>query len=339
MFLASSMELIDRYFLKRGYTLCERLSRLVLSLLDSFSASTGDISRSMAKLFSTSFKAAEMYAFRALSDHEFQVDDGLWRCHVNLIFNFLIEKNALKKGGMLCINVDYTTIRDDFLILMASITVNGEKGIMCYFSMRNYPKKKGRLSLIKMEEAFLRELKHILPKGYEYAIIGDRGFGNDRIVSLCEKLGFNYVLRITESLNIELDGKTLKLASFKEKNALFEATVKKWKKKIKFCINTNKKNLESNTWYIMTNLKVGNIAEIYANRFKIEKLFQDLKSSGFNIENSKIKKYDKMKRLLFCIGLAHAISTFVGFFLLKLKEELPNNYYAITVYSKLGKLC
>ncbi len=38
--------------------------------------------------------------------------------------------------------------------------------------------------------------------------------------------------------------------------------------------------------------------EIYEKRFKIEKLFQDNKSSGFNIEANKIKKYDRFKRML-----------------------------------------
>ena len=42
------------------------------------------------------------------------------------------EKHELKKGGFLQINVDYTSIKDDFLILMASVIINDEKCVTLY---------------------------------------------------------------------------------------------------------------------------------------------------------------------------------------------------------------
>jgi hypothetical protein len=50
------MELIFKHFAKLGETLCERITRLVSSLLDCFSVSTGDIYRSMARAFQFSNK-------------------------------------------------------------------------------------------------------------------------------------------------------------------------------------------------------------------------------------------------------------------------------------------
>ena len=50
----------------------------------------------------------------------------------------------------------------------------------------------------------------------------------------------------------------------------------------------------------------------YAKRFRIEKLFQNLKSSGFDIEKSKIKKYDKFKKLLFLSCFAQSILVLIG---------------------------
>jgi hypothetical protein len=293
----------------------------------------------MAKLFAIKFEAAEKYVERTLGDKEFQIDDSFWRCYNNMIFDFLIEKLNLTKGSMLQINIDYTTIREDFLVLVASVTINKEKSVMLNFSMRNYPKKKGQVSLKKMEEAFLKALKHILPKGYEYVITADRGFGNHRIISLCKELGFRYILRLSDNLNVIVNGKEQKLSNFVGQNASFLATVKTWKETLQFCVSTQKseQTQEESTWYIVSDLKVGNIEKMYAQRFKIEKLFQDFKSSGFCIEKSKIKKYDRMKRLLFCIGFAHAIATFVGFFLRELKEKMPNHYWAITACSKLER--
>jgi hypothetical protein len=60
----------------------------------------------------------------------------------------------------------------------------------------------------------------------------------------------------------------------------------------------------------------------YKNRFQCEKMFQGEKSSGFEIEKSKIQKYSRFKRLLFCIV-----------------EEIRKKYHLhislISVFSKL----
>jgi hypothetical protein len=325
------MELIDKYFERLGETFCGRLSRMVASLLDCFSANTGDIFRSMSKLFGLTFHAADMYVFRFLSSADFQLDDHFWRCHVKLLFDCL-KKHGLQKGATIQLNIDYTSIRDDFLVLAASVLIGGEKAVMAYFSMRKYPKRKGQLSLKKMEEAFLRALKHILPKGYEYLIVADRGFGNERIVSICEQLEFKFVLRLSDNLNVTLGKQRAKLCNFEGQNCKLAAYVDRWKRHTTICVNTKKdQNEQASTWFLVTNLDVANasgsnvsaedVVDIYEKRFKIEKLFQDLKSSGFDVEKSKIKKYDRAKRLLYCIALAHALTTFTGFFLLKQKES------------------
>jgi hypothetical protein len=317
------MELVDKYFSRLGGTFCDRLSRMIASLLNCFSANTGDIFRAMSKLFGLTFHAADMYVFRFLSSADFQLDDHFWRCHVKLIFDCL-KKQGIQKGAMVQINVDYTSIRDDFLILMASIVIGGEKSVMTYFSMRRYPKRKGQLSLKKMEEAFLRALKHILPKGYEYLIVADRGFGNGRFISICERLGFKFVLRLSDNLNITIGKQHAKLCNFEGQNCTLNAYVDKWKKSMSIYVNTEKdQHGHTSTWFLVANLDVAdiaNIVDIYAKRFKIEKLFQDLKSSGFDIEKSKVKKYDRIKRLLYCIGLAHVLTTVAAFFLLEQKE-------------------
>jgi hypothetical protein len=61
------------------------------------------------------FKAAEMYVSRTLSDQNFQLNDLFWRCYVGLVFSFLKEKHCLKIGDLIQINIDYTSIKDDFL--------------------------------------------------------------------------------------------------------------------------------------------------------------------------------------------------------------------------------
>ncbi len=54
------------------------------------------------------------------------------------------------------------------------------------------------------------------------------------------------------------------------------------------------------------------IQSIYEKRFGIEKCFQDEKSSGFNIEKTKIRKYERFKRMFFCVALSQLMTVVVG---------------------------
>ncbi|MDR2074884.1 MAG: hypothetical protein LBP31_01540, partial [Holosporales bacterium] len=78
---------------------------------------------------------------------------------MDVIFNFLTEQNGLRAGDNIEINVDYTTINDDFLILAASVNVGNEKSVLLYFTMRNYPKRKNQMDYKKMESSFFKGLR------------------------------------------------------------------------------------------------------------------------------------------------------------------------------------
>ena len=83
-----------------------------------------------------------------------------------------------------------------------------------------------------------------------------------------------------------------------------------WEKTVK--VYKNKQ--QGQEWYIVSNLELSHQEGVanYAKRFRIEKLFQDLKSSGFNLEKSKIIKYDRFKRLLFICCLAYSLMLLLG---------------------------
>ena len=151
-------------------------------------------------------------------------------------------------------------------------------------------------------------MRHLLSKKYTYTIVADRGFGNDRIAQLCVKNGFNYVLRLCENLNIQKGGIDLNLQTFAGSNSLFKAYVPCWKKHMYFEIKTANKS----TWFLMKSEEKMHASEIYEKRFSIEKCFQDMKSSGFNIEKSKIRKYDRFKRMCFLTSLAQLFAVIVG---------------------------
>ena len=92
--------------------------------------------------------------------------------------------------------------------------------------------------------------------------------------------------------------------------------------------NTSEKLLNRD-FYCLISTEPKTYTEIfrsYKNRFKIEKCFQDLKSSGFDIENSKIRKYSNYKRLLAMCTVAHALLVLLGNFIVsKIPHFLKNS--------------
>lgn len=155
--LESIRESIHSIFSKTRKTVRENLYLVIVSLIQSESCNTSEIVQQMNKLTGNNFKANENRLSRFLDSSEFEVEDKLWRCFVKMIFKLLIERAYLKSGQIVPINVDFTTKKDEFLILSASIPFMG-RAIPLYFSMRTYPKEKGKLDQKTMEKAFLGEL-------------------------------------------------------------------------------------------------------------------------------------------------------------------------------------
>lgn len=130
----------------------------------------------------------------------------------------------------------------------------------------------------------------------------------------CKKFGFHYIVRTKEDKLIRSSDFNGKIRAIEEGDQDFS--------KIK--LNTNKfetrlvitrKEKAKERWSIFTDLEESSFDEIvkgYEKRFGCEKMFQDEKSSGFEIEKSKIQKYSRFKRLLFCTNVAQALMLFIG---------------------------
>jgi len=136
----------------------------------------------------------------------------------------------------------------------------------------------------------------------------EKEYGNQRFAKLCEDNGFDFVLRINENLKIEREGIVENLEKYKGKNKKFKARVVSWNEEYSFEIRTKNET----TWFLMMPLYSKSGAKEYEQRFSIEKCFQDQKSSGFEIEKCKIRKYDRFKRLYFLMCIAQLLIVIAG---------------------------
>ena len=299
---------------------CTTLKNLIdvaEAIIRSGSAITSTIARDMGLRNKKTFSANIKSISRLLNDGNFQVDDSFFRKLIKIIFHSMNKENLLKKGDNLQINVDFTSSTDDFLILVASVKFH-DRAIPLYFSTRIYAKRKDQYNQIKMEKAFINELRHLLPKKYTYTIVADRGFGNLRFAEYCESAGFSFVLRLNDNLNVKINGEKKNLKDFSGQTTSFDAYVSKWKKNFHFEVKTK----NGSTWFLLMPLNASNGATKYEQRFSIEKCFQDQKSSGFDIENSKIRKYPNFRRLYALVCLAQIFTVICGEYIQTKKKDL-----------------
>ena len=81
---------------------------------------------------------------------------------------------------------------------------------------------------------------------------------------------------------------------------------------------------ESNTksqFYWVTNFETGEEAQFwYAKRFKIETMFSDFKSRGFNLSKSHVSQPERVARLLIAVCIAYIWVVYLG--TLARKEDL-----------------
>lgn len=326
--------ILEPFFGKLGAGFCKSFASVLAGILHVCSASTGEIARGMSRLNNKPFNTNDKAISYLLSNSKFQIDDKFWRCHLNMVFAMLREQGTIQKGDKIYIQVDFTSDTTDFLILTASV-IHNNRAIPLYFSMRNYPKNKNSYDHKKMELAFLKGLQHALSQKYRYVIVADRGFGNERFINNCEACGFEYLLRLEPNMNITCNDKIGIMKQIIIEQGKFSINVKKWDKDITLYHNEQ----QGKRWYLASNINELNhdqAINIYRNRFKIEKCFQDLKSSGFDIESSKIKKYDRFKRLLTLCCIASALMLVVGSFVdahrPALKKRFPIHINVITAF-------
>jgi len=315
---------IENCFSNQYKRVRENISIIAYSILRCQNVNTAEISRRMSEVNGLAFKANDMKVYRFLRSNNFHIDDKMWRGHTRLLFR-LLEENNTKKSNSLVINIDYTSDTDEFLILYASIVFQGES-IPLYFSMRKYQKKSGMHDQKKLEAAFFKALRHLLPKKYEYTIVADRGFGLDRIIEYLEENNFKYVIRVKNNLIIKKTGTVMNINTLPYKNIyLKNITVVRWKRKISIV----KRVKEGKEWFLATNLNdqdLKKVGKMYEGRFSIEKMFKNKKSGGFDIEKLQIKKYDRFKRLLFIACTSCAILIFSGLFIKNKSHSIKKNF-------------
>jgi len=218
------------------------------------------------------------------------------------------------------VSLDWTDFEaDDQTTLVASLkTKHGRSTPLVWITVQKSGLKGVRNDV---EDALLLRLRECIPPEVKVTLLADRGFADQKLYALLERLGFEYVIRFRQCITVtsqKAERRTaaewvpkagrlrlLKRARVTADGALVEAVV---------CV---KKKGMKEPWCLATSLTAASGAEVvalYSRRFSIEEKFRDIKDLrfGMGLSAMHIAEPERRDRLLLICALAGVLLTLLG---------------------------
>jgi hypothetical protein len=158
-----------------------------------------------------------------------------------------------------------------------------------------------------------RAAEFLNPRVRQITVLADRGFRDCDWAELCEKLNWNYVIRLANNTCIGLStGEWLRLdrlgishtQSQAFQNVLVARSVQ-WPANVTVTRTRATATGESEIVAVMSNRPAGRSRlREYAQRMDIDESFRDDKSGGFDLEHTRLQHPERLERLLLAVALA-----------------------------------
>jgi hypothetical protein len=153
------------------------------------------------------------------------------------------------------------------------------------------------------EDTVLRRLADILGKDVVVTIVADRGFGDRKLFTFLDEIGFKYVIRFKGGTSVAaVDGETRQADEWIGKGGrarkLRAAKVTAEQCIVGAVVCVKAKNMKE-AWCLATNDEMATTKDIintYAQRWKIETTFRNIKDMRFGMGMSSIKISDPQRR-------------------------------------------
>ena len=250
-----------------------------------------------------------------------KIDKNFWTSYIQLIFS--LPNFKIRSRKYITLLIDATTLKDDVWILAVSISFCG-RSIPVY--IKTWKDVNSSYNYWERVLGVIKELETLLPKGYKYVIIADRGFQGKELADTLKAINWDFVVRLNENYLCKTKGgqKFVQLSLFNQgvhqldalgKYHSIEATnilVKKQRneqgKEIGFYLHTSIDNYDDSL-------------NLYSQRMHIEETFKDLKSTlKWESYTAKLPEKNRLEKAITISCLSYAIQLSAGF-----KVELPPN--------------
>ena len=218
--------------------------------------------------------------------------------------------------GRVLVLIDYTTIADRFTILWAAVNWKGRALPIYCFALIPH---KIETSQNRIEEAFIRRVWQLLPPGYRYILVADRGFGRASLIQWLQKEKISYVIRLKSDVYVTHRGRKRKLmdyhlhfgeghlrrrVAYREDEAVTINLVLTWQ-----MLSDNKPD---EPWFLATDLtSFTQATQGYFRRMQIEEFFRDDKHH-LHWEEGGPGTVQRQQRLCLALSCAYLVCAALG---------------------------
>lgn len=172
------------------------------------------------------------------------------------------------------------------------------------------------------EDELLTYLRELIPSTVKVTVLADRGFGDQKLYELLDRLGFEFVIRFREVISVTdpTTGEKRKagdwLSELGTAKQIRGALVTGRNKPVGAVVCVKRTGMKDK-WCLATSFgdaKASEIVNLYARRFTIEEGFRDVKDLrfGMGLSSVRVNAADRRDRLLLISALAIALLTLLG---------------------------
>jgi len=286
------------------------LSHAVLGVMTSASLAVAVIGQALAQARAKTGKHAIKQVDRLLSNQGVDV----WE-----LFPLWIKETIGARRDLI-VAMDWTEFDadDQSTLALNLVTNHGRAQPLLWFSVFKAELTGKRNDI---EDMCLNRLQEALPDGTKVTILADRGFGDVKLFSFLEELGFGYVIRFRGDIFVTAaDGETRRAEAWVgvggRARKLADAEISKEKQKVGAVVCVHAKGMKD-AWHLATSdgqAATRAIINLYSRRWSIEPGFRDTKDLRFGMGLSSVRVGDPYRRdrLLLISAIAIVLLTLLG---------------------------
>jgi len=237
--------------------------------------------------------------------------DTFFMPHVMLLLSWLKDKEWV-------FIIDGSDVGKDCATLMVSIAWRKRALPICWLVRKG---SKGHFS-VKNHLEVIQKLASLLPDHQNpIVLLGDGEFDSPQLQDFCQAQGWKYVFKTAKNTKVSTNKSvqdTFSIGSLypMENHQYYEAELYFTKQFFGpiHCLVWHHPSYQEPI-YLVSNLEwTKDIMDYYENRFLIETMFRDIKSSGFNIHKTRLKEPERIFNLLMLVAIAFLIVAAFGAF-------------------------
>ena len=212
------------------------------------------------------------------------------------------------EGRVVVLMIDQSKVNDAHHMIMVSLRV-GARAVPLAWRMK---KTQGAIGFRDQKEA-LEAAAALLPEGARATLMGDRFYGSPALIEWCRAKGWGWRLRCKRDLLVfDPNGGETTLAESFARGERMLTNVGLTEKRARTNIAMIHEEGHPEPWIIaLSDPPTTWNALDYGMRWGIEPMFSDIKTRGFDIEESQIQRTDRLDRLVMVLSLSlyWAVST------------------------------